>query len=70
LIRTSRGSPLRRAHRALEEASIAGGGRGPATAATARAGEGVQVVASGPKGSIARRRGDIVAMIRSLRAAS
>lgn len=33
-------------------------------------GEGVEVVVSGPKGSIARRRGDIVAMIRSLRATS
>jgi hypothetical protein len=32
--------------------------------------EGVEIVVSGPKGPIARRRGDIVAMIRSLRAAS
>ena len=32
--------------------------------------EGVEVVASGPKGSISRRRDDIVAMIRSIRATS
>jgi hypothetical protein len=45
--------------------------RGQSTSSgRAPAGEGVQVVASGSKGSIARRRGDIVAMIRSLRAAS
>jgi hypothetical protein len=34
------------------------------------AGEGVAVVAAGPKASIARRRDEIVAMIRSIRAAS
>src|SRR5262249_25857235 len=33
-------------------------------------GEGVEVVVSGPRGAISRRRDDIVAMIRSLRAAS
>jgi hypothetical protein len=33
-------------------------------------GEGVEVVVSGPKGSISRRRDDIVAMIRSIRRAS
>lgn len=33
-------------------------------------GEGVEIIVSGPKGSIARRRDDIVAMIRSLRTAS
>jgi hypothetical protein len=33
-------------------------------------GEGVEILVSGPKGSIARRRDDIVAMIRSIRAAS
>lgn len=32
--------------------------------------EGVTVLASGPKGSVARRRDDVVAMIRSLRTAS
>jgi hypothetical protein len=34
------------------------------------AGEGVEIVVSGPEGPIARRRDDIVAMIRSLRGAS
>jgi hypothetical protein len=34
------------------------------------AGEGVEIVVSGPKGPISRRRDDIVAMIRSIRAAS
>lgn len=33
-------------------------------------GEGVEIVASGPKGPIARRRDDIVAMIRSVRTTS
>jgi hypothetical protein len=33
-------------------------------------GEGVVAVAAGPKGSISRRRGDIVAMIRSIRTTS
>jgi hypothetical protein len=33
------------------------------------AGEGVVITASGPKGSISRRRDDIVAMIRSIRTA-
>ena len=33
-------------------------------------GEGVVAVAAGPKGSISRRRDDIVAMIRSIRTAS
>jgi hypothetical protein len=33
-------------------------------------GEGVEIVVSGPKGPISRRRDDIVAMIRSLRTAS
>jgi hypothetical protein len=33
-------------------------------------GEGVEIVVSGPKGSISRRRDDIVAMIRSIRTAS
>ena len=33
------------------------------------AGEGVEIVVSGPKGSISRRRDDIVAMIRSIRTA-
>jgi hypothetical protein len=32
--------------------------------------EGVEIVVSGPKGAIARGRGDIVAMIRSIRAGS
>jgi hypothetical protein len=32
-------------------------------------GEGVEIVVSGPKGSISRRRDDIVAMIRSIRTA-
>jgi hypothetical protein len=35
-----------------------------------RSREGVEVIASGPKGTVSRRRDDIVAMIRSLRAAS
>ena len=34
------------------------------------AGEGVEIVVSGPKGPTARRRDEIVAMIRSIRAAS
>jgi hypothetical protein len=33
-----------------------------------RTGEGAEIVASGPKGPISRRRDDIVAMIRSIRA--
>jgi hypothetical protein len=33
-------------------------------------GEGVEIVVSGPKGAIARRRDDIVAMITSIRTAS
>lgn len=41
----------------------AGSGRQPA-------GEGVEIVVSGPKGPTARRRDEIVAMIRSIRAAS
>jgi hypothetical protein len=42
--------------------------RDQSTSSQAR--EGVEVVASGPEGSISRRRDDIVAMIRSIRAAS
>ncbi len=40
------------------------GSRGQST------GEGVEIVVSGPKGPISRRRDDIVAMIRSIRTAS
>jgi hypothetical protein len=45
--------------------------RGRSTGSQGQAsGEGVELVAAGPEGSIARRRDDIVAMIRSIRAAS
>jgi hypothetical protein len=45
--------------------------RGQSTSSQGEAsGEGVAVVVAGPKASISRRRGDIVAMIRSIRTAS
>jgi hypothetical protein len=45
--------------------------RGSSTSSQGEAtGEGVVAVAAGPKGSISRRRDDIVAMIRSIRTAS
>jgi hypothetical protein len=44
------------------------GSRDQSTSSQAR--EGVEVVASGPEGSISRHRDDIVAMIRSIRTAS
>jgi hypothetical protein len=45
--------------------------RGPSSSSQGEpSGEGVTVVAAGPKASISRRRDDIVAMIRSIRAAS
>ena len=42
---------------------------GPSSARQASR-EGVEIVVSGPKGAISRVRGDIVAMIRSIRAGS
>jgi hypothetical protein len=44
--------------------------RRAAIGAHGRAGEGVEIVVSGPSGSMSRRRDDIVSMIRSLRAES
>jgi hypothetical protein len=43
--------------------------QGTIVAFVLRAGEGVVITASGPKGPISRRRDDIVAMIRSIRTA-
>ena len=44
--------------------------REPSTASQGPSREGVEIVVSGPRGSISRRRDDIVTMIRSIRAAS
>jgi ferric-dicitrate binding protein FerR (iron transport regulator) len=45
--------------------------RGKSTRPRGRSsGEGVEIVAAGPTGAMSRRRGDIVAMIRSIRVAS
>lgn len=44
--------------------------RTPSTASQGPSREGVEIVVSGPKGSISRRRDDIVTMIRSIRTTS